>query len=270
MKEKFKFVFVLLTYRNYTDLSTFLINLKLSILKEYKVIVVNSFYDNETMNQIEAISINENCDFLNIDNKGYGYGNNYGINFAKENYLFDFLVLSNTDVVIRKFNVDNFPFLDAVYGPIIKTLKRKNQNPFWVTRLKILEFFTFVGYKYNNKIILLFSIVVNKLIREFFLICFHFSRKLFRRVYSLHGSFLIFPARIIQNSKKLFNENMFLFYEELYLAYNFSMNNINLFITKEVDIIHKEDGSINLNSINEYNYLKDSFLTFYEGIKISK
>ena len=96
---KFDFVFVVLTYRNTKDLSSFFIN---NTITDSKVIVVNSFYDESTEVEFQKISNENMADFINVENLGYGNGNNTGIEFAINNYEFKFLIISNPDVLIIK------------------------------------------------------------------------------------------------------------------------------------------------------------------------
>ena len=68
----FDFVFVVLVYRNTQDLKDFFSSLN---IPNSKVVVVNSFYNDETKSEFEQIAIDNGADFLNVENKGYGYGN---------------------------------------------------------------------------------------------------------------------------------------------------------------------------------------------------
>lgn len=42
------------------------------------------------MECIKRISINDGCDFINIENKGYEFGNNIGFRYTLENYDFKY------------------------------------------------------------------------------------------------------------------------------------------------------------------------------------
>lgn len=82
-KNFYKFLFVVLVYRNSADLYDFIISVKQNFTN-YKIVVVNSYYDNESLKVIEDIAISNDCEFINVANKGYSYGNNLGIGYAKK------------------------------------------------------------------------------------------------------------------------------------------------------------------------------------------
>ena len=58
-----------------------------------KVIVINAYYDDESLNKVREVAETNNCDFYNIENKGYSYGNNYGISRANENYNYEYVIV---------------------------------------------------------------------------------------------------------------------------------------------------------------------------------
>ena len=62
---KYDFVFVVLVYRNTRDLKDFFSSLLLSAVK---VIVVNSFYDEESECEFKNIAEANNADFLSVPN----------------------------------------------------------------------------------------------------------------------------------------------------------------------------------------------------------
>ena len=128
---KFDFVYVVLTYRNTKDLSSFFIN---NTITDSKVIVVNSFYDKSTEVEFQRISNKNLADFINVENLGYGNGNNKGVEFAINNYEFKFLIISNPDVAIIKMDKKyllNSP-KNIIYAPKIFTLKKKESKSIYL------------------------------------------------------------------------------------------------------------------------------------------
>ena len=107
------------------------------------------------------------------------------------------------------------------------------------------------SYRYSARLALNHPwITLNKFDKILFraLHCFKKSVK----VYQLHGSFIIFTKALIDKFESLFDENMFLFAEESYLAYLLKNNNIPSYYFKSLYVIHKEDGSMKYrNDINE-------------------
>jgi len=76
----------------------------------------------------------------------------------------------------------------------------------------------------------------------------------------------LIPSSVIKNHRKLYDENMFLFAEEAYLAHVFEKEKINTILTKNILIFHKEDGSMKLSKINEDDELRKSVMYYYENM----
>ena len=79
-------VFVVLVYRNIDDLQNFIINTKSKVKCNYKIIVIDAKYSDEVSKDIENICFQNKLVYIQIDNKGYGYGNNVGIEYANNMY----------------------------------------------------------------------------------------------------------------------------------------------------------------------------------------
>lgn len=265
--ERVKYVFIVLVYRNVDDILQFISSVdRLKI--EKKIIIVNSYYDEESKEKFIEIADKNNCEFLNIENKGYGYGNNRGIEYANENFDYEYIIISNPDIVIKQFNDENLEkYNDCIIGPIINTARGKSQNPYWYLNNCIGERLIYIGYKELSKIKLYAGIILNKLIRELFLIKFNSSRKNESKVFALHGSFVIVPRKVIKQIGLPYNEEMFLFAEEAYLAHLLKQNNIKSFITKDISVLHKEDGSVGISNINEKSEIRKSVIKYYEKVK---
>ena len=67
-----------------------------------------------------------------------------------------------------------------------------------------------------------------------------------------------------------FDEEIFLYYEEASLAFVAKRCDVPIIYDKSIKIYHKEDGSMNMENIIEYPYLKKSFLTYYSKCRIEK
>ena len=121
----YDFIFVVLVYRNTSDLIDFFASLK---LERTKVIVVNSFYDEESEKQFKQISEINHADFLSVPNKGYGAGNNRGVEYALKHYDFKYLVISNADEIkaMSKEYLDNRK--NGIYAPQSKELSIPNKS----------------------------------------------------------------------------------------------------------------------------------------------
>ena len=261
---KFDFVFVVLTYRNTKDLSSFFIN---NTITDSKVIVVNSFYDKASQFEFERISKENNSDFINVENLGYGNGNNTGIEFAINNYEFKFLIISNPDVSIIKMDKKyllNSP-KNIIYAPKILTLKKKNQNPFiynfsFNTR-KVFYFACIKNITYLKYLIFF----INSIARRLFNLFVAFTKKNYYRVYSCHGSFIIIGNEALKSLNPPFQSSMFLFNEEHFFARKAKLNKIDIrYIPQKVEVKHFEDGSIDLNNKQLKNHMSESYIKYFE------
>lgn len=254
----YDFIFVVLVYRNTQDLIDF--------FKDYnipnsKVIVVNSFYDNLSDDEFRNISQRNDADYISVENKGYGYGNNKGIEYALIHYKFNYLVISNADVKILSFADKNNLIDGAIIAPEIKTLKGKNQNPYLPYDYWLYDNYKYIGFKYF-RYLLYGSIALNKLGR----IVFRWRRKLSNnnRIFAAHGSFIIISYSALIKLIPIFNEKMFLFGEEEHLAKLAKSRGIPVYFLDKIKILHKEDGSVGLLNRNIRPYVKKSFFYFYE------
>ena len=213
---------------------------------------------------IEDIAKNNNCDFINVENKGYSYGNNKGIAYCNENYKYDYLIVSNPDVIIKnnELDYDSIKNENCIIAPNIRNLKNKRQNPYWVYDLRIFESMIYFGYKNKNKLILYLGILINKVFR----IVFGLRKHALKKIFAAHGSFVVFTYKAIEmlGLDHVYDENMFLFAEEAMLAHKAKKLKINTYYTDKISIIHKEDGSINMSDVNEYSEIGKSVIYYYE------
>lgn len=266
MKKKYKFIFCIVIYRNYEDIKELIVSIKKSVKENYRIIIVNNYYDDESKNIIFEIAKENGCDFINSENNGYGSGNNLAINFAIENYQFNYIVISNPDIIIKKFDTLNLTNELEVIAPQVITINGKKQNPMCVYDNKFIFYLIYKGLKINNKIIFFIGIVLNKLLSQinYFLyeILDKFGKKKFK-IYMAHGSFVIIGKEVINKLVFLYDKKMFLFAEEGYLAWKLKKFKINTYYTPNIRVVHKEDGSMKfIKDINKH--LKESNLYFYE------
>lgn len=255
----YNFIFVVLVYRNTSDLLDFFASLK---LERTKVIVVNSFYDEESEQQFKQIAESNHADFLSVPNKGYGSGNNRGVEYALKHYDFKYLVISNADVEIMSMSKE---YLDdkkvGIYAPSIKTLSGKQQNPHMPYHIKImdkLKYWLFCKNCWNG---ILFFCALNKVLRFLFFV----TTKLgFYRIYSAHGAFVIFPKVIVEDLYPFYDEDVFLFTEEENLAQLARSNKVYTYFVPRIKVRHKEDGSTSTISDKQRDITRKSYITFYK------
>lgn len=256
-KPSFSIVFVVLVYRNTKDLKDFF---ESNIISNSKTIVINSYFDEESEKAFKQIAKFHNADFISVPNKGYGAGNNRGIEYALENYDFEYLIISNADITIRQLDISSFS-KTKVIAPKIITLRGKNQNPSSpFSPSKIKDYFLYRIYHGNH----------NKLIRIFWAysrinkIVYYAISRFRKKIFAPHGAFIIIPKRIIKECLPLFNEKMFLFNEESHLGMLLKEKGFETEYNPSIIIDHKEDGSVALLNDSLFKLHRQSFLEFYE------
>lgn len=262
MKKHFDYIFVILVYRNAEDLIACLESIHKKV-RNYRVVIVNAYYDERSKNIIEIIAREYDCDFINVDNKGYGAGNNRGIEFVIEQYEFEYVIVSNPDITIDIFpkNIATFKEMEIV-APQILARNGKNQNPILVKDNKLADYFLYQGYKNQINILVMIGFALNKIPREVFLKMY---KKCIRRVYGAHGSFVMYSRKAIsQLTSNLYDEKIFLFSEEFVIAKKAKDLQLCTFYCPYVRIRHKEDGSIKIANISENEHLAKSTMYYYE------
>jgi GT2 family glycosyltransferase len=209
-----------------------------------KAVVVNSFYDEATRASFEKLCTEKGCDFINVENKGYGTGNNVGIAHAVAHYGFKYLVVCNPDIIIWRMGSELLERKPSpcIYGPEIMTMTGKRQNPCSVIYGPLRERLMrrFAAHP-GNSFPFYLAIAINKFERIIFNLFFSRST---RRVYSLHGSFLIFSAEALSLMGQPFDQRMFLFREEDHIARLSKKLGIEMIYFPKISVMHKEDGSV--------------------------
>lgn len=261
--EAFDYVFVVLVYRNPRDLTVFLSSLQ-QVEGSYQVVVVNSFYDEATRAQAEAIAREQHCDFLNVQNDGYGAGNNAGIRFASAHYQFSFLVVSNPDIEIQSLPASVLQNKEeaVLLGPLVRTENGKHQNPYMPAYSRLREWLMRFYAKHRRSMLPFYTAVaLNKTHRILFNAL---GEKKARRVYALHGSFLLFSRKALKQLGEPFDRRMFLFREEDHLARRAKELGIPMRYTPSIRVLHHEDGSVRFLSEQTQRFALDSLRVYFK------
>lgn len=260
----YDFVFVVLVYRNTKDLEDFFCSLSVS---NSKVIVVNSFYDDQTEHEFKSIALKNNAVFISVPNKGYGFGNNTGCRYALDNFKFEYLVISNADIEIGILDIKMLN-KDRITASNIINRRGKHQNPAKPYYTPIVEWLMYSSYANRQNWGVWICCAYNKILRSiFYLSNFIFGA---RRIYEAHGSFLIIPSHILERLNPLFNEEMFLFAEEDHLARLARSNGFAMEYNRNILVHHKEDGSMGFLNEKQMDITRKSYLTYYEYWKKNK
>lgn len=235
-KTAYKFIFVILVYRNTDDLRECIDSIKKHV-ESYRIIIVNAFYDDATCQYVKQIANDNNCDFINIENRGYSYGNNRGIEFAEDHYIYNWIIISNPDIIIKRF--DSKIFDEAkfdILAPKIIAADGKQQNPMMFRRSTLSEKLIYKGLKKQNRALFYLGIAITKFIRVVSVAYYKLIHKNLYRIYCAHGSFVILSKHAVKILSPVYDENMFLFGEEGVLAYKAEKANLKCLYSSSISI----------------------------------
>ena len=265
MKEKTKYVFVILVYKNSSDLIECIESIENKV-SSYRIIVVNAYYDDTTRADVKKIAISHNCDFLDIENKGYSYGNNRGIEFASNKYEYEYVIVSNPDVVIREFDDSQLTsdFKYDIIAPEIIAASGRYQNPMAIRKNKWSEYLEYIGFKNRNTLLIYSGILVSKLSRWYYAKVRRIACDPVYKIYEAHGSFVLISHRAIATLTPVYDEKMFLFAEEGVLAAKAKEMNMLTCYFSPISVNHKEDGSMKLSNISVNEELRKANIYYYE------
>lgn len=255
----YDFIFVVLVYRNTGDLEDFFANFR---VPNSKVVIVNSFYDEISESSLKKIAEDNEADFISVPNKGYGAGNNRGIEYAFKNYAFKYIVISNADIIIEDLKLSNVKkYGECIIAPDIRNVKGKRQNPsspFRPSRFKEKVIYKLLkGYHYK----LIWGMFALSRLSK---ILFYCIQQLKKTIFSAHGAFLIMPVGVARQLTPIYDEAMFLFNEEEHLGRLAESKGIKTYYAPNIKIFHKEDGSMNLASVNQMERTRQSYMVYYE------
>ena len=256
MNNYYDLCFCILMYRNTTDIIDLLDSLRKKLNCTYKVILVDAFYSDEVSDKIKKLSEENNCDYIPIENKGYSYGNNIGMKFILDNYICKKIIVSNPDISVREFDDSILESNEFIIAPKIITSTGKNQNPYYKRYSALKEKCIYFAFKNNNKFLYYIIMAIQKIFK---ILTFWWQPK---KVYAAHGAFIIFDSERLKKYLPLFDDNMFLFNEEIYLAFKVNHLGETIKYYKKLIVDHKEDGS--MIGVNEFKLASESYVYYYE------
>lgn len=237
---------------NYNDFKT--TDKYINKIKEFKVLNQILVVDNNsTDDSYKKLSYLKN-DKINViqtdENKGYAYGNNYGIKYLNKHYDLDYIIISNPDIIVTEKDIEKLKKdLDtnsdiALISPTIKQLDEIKRG--W--RLPTIkdEILSNINY-YHKKVEKKLEYDENK-----------YNNNL-TKVDVVSGCFFMIRKDIF-DLVGYFDEATFLYYEENILGKK--LNNIGkkTYVDNKVTITHDLSVSVNksFNSIKKYKILKES------------
>ncbi len=255
---KYQCIFVVLVYKNVEILQNFFNSLNTT---DSKVIVVNSYYDEDTLKECKEVAAQNNADFIPIPNKGYGYGNNVGVKYAIEHYDYDFLIISNSDIIIKIIDsLDKYKGESMIIAPQTVMKTGKHQNPDTPWELKFI--YPMLSYALNHKNGLVYTLchICTRLNREIFMLYSGLIRKEKYKIFSAHGSFFIVTRPAVDVLYPFFDNEMFLYNEEWFLALKAHKYNIPVFYIPSIVVLHLEGASSGSIVYSEHDRLSFNIL----------
>ena len=223
-------------------------------IKDYKVldhiVIVDNHSTDLKYDKLKKLKSN-NIDVIQTDkNKGYAYGNNYGIKYLNDNYNVDYIIISNPDILVNekciislKEDLDKNKNI-SIIAPVVNQLGEKLRG--WKLPRYSDELLSNINY--IHRIAAKRTLYPNE----------YYNEKL-TKVEVVSGCF--FMARKIDFEKiGYFDAGTFLYYEENIIGKKLKDINKDTYIDNEVSIIHNLSVSVNksFSSIKKYKILKES------------
>lgn len=240
---------VILNYNDYKTTTDYI-----SKIKDYKVldtivIVDNNSSDNsyEKLNSLK----NEKISVIKTEeNKGYAYGNNYGIDYLNKHSKVDYIIISNPDIIVKEEDIKRLKKdLDtnediSLISPLIHQLGEIKRG--W--RLSTVKEEILLNINYYHK----------KIEKDLEYDESKFTGNL-TKVDVVSGCFFMIRKDIL-NLIGGFDESTFLYYEENIIASKLKNIDKKTFIDSNASVTHDLSISVDksFNSINKYKILKAS------------
>lgn len=237
---------------NYNDYET--TNKYIKKIKNYnvlnKIVIVDNNSSDNSFEELEKLK-NEKISVIQTkENKGYAYGNNYGIKYLNDNYDVDYIIISNPDIIVEeetierlKKDLDNNNDISMI-SPVIKQLDEIKRG--W--RLPEIkdEILSNINY-FQRKVVKKLEYDDSK------------YKGNLTKVDVVSGCFFMIRKDIL-DLVGYFDESTFLYYEENILGYKLKNIDKKTFVDNEVSVVHDLSISVDksFNSIKKYKILKES------------
>ena len=248
---------IILNYNDYETTNKYMDRIKDYKVLDYIVIVDNNSSD-DSYNKLKKLS-NKKINVIKTNkNKGYAYGNNYGIDYINKHFKVDYIIISNPDIIVEekdiirlKKDLDNNEDISLV-APVIEQLGEIIRG--W--RLPTIKDEILQNINYFHR-----KVKKNLQYKE------DKYKGNLTKVDVTSGCFFMIRNDIM-NMIGNFDESTFLYYEENIIASKLKSIEKKSVIDNNVKIVHDLSISVDksFNSINKYKILKDSqkyFVKYY-------
>ena len=237
---------------NYNDAKTTIKLLKQ--IKEFKnidnIIVVDNNSTDDSYNQLKKQEIDNITIIKNNENKGYAAGMNVGAKYLIEKIGKCHIIFSNSDIIIKKKEDLNLLSSDineevGVVSPVID--EHGNLNRGWKKTTAMMEILLNLPY------------ISRYFKREKLYYKDDYYKKDKSYVDVVSGCFFIVDSEVLKQVD-YFDENTFLYYEELIFSKKLEKIGKKLIVDNRVKVIHDHSVTIdkNIKRINKYKILKAS------------
>ena len=227
-------------------------------IKNYKIldyiIVVDNKSTDDSLKKLKNFE-NEKIKIIPaLENKGYAAGNNVGIKYVLENFKVENIIISNPDIIVEEETISQL--LNhlkkkelAVIAPVVKEPNAISRG--W----RLPTFFS--------------ELVANRY--EMNLLAYQEEdyQKELTQVEVVKGCFFIIKKEALE-AIGLFDEHMFLYYEEIIMGKKLKAKNLKTYIDNKSTVIHALSQSVDksVKKINKFKYLKES--QYYYEREINK
>ncbi len=237
---------------NYNDSKTTISFLE--YMREYKsvqkILVVDNCSSDDSFIELRKYS-DDKIEVVKTDrNGGYGYGNNFGIRYLEKNGCSDYVLLANPDTFIEEnvltkmeaFLADNPAY--AMVAPFMCNLKQEKQVN---TAFKVSSLF---------KLMMSICAFTTKVTGGFYYRHILQNNSQVLDVEALSGSLFMMNLKHMLDAG-MFDENIFLFCEEIVLGKKLFQQNMKMALLPQMTFIHHHSVSISksYSSIRSRNKL---------------
>lgn len=243
---------VVLNYNDYNTTMDFINRIKnYSILNH--IIVVDNCSTDDSFNILRKLANNKIVVIKSNRNGGYGYGNNFGIEYIRKNFNSKYIMISNPDVEMdENIILKSIDFLKikkdaAIVAPLMREADKKiNYRCVWkLPHYKEYLFFSApIMGRYKQ------GMYYEK---DFF---FPENKDFVKEVGCVAGSLLFVDAEAIYKCG-MYDENIFLYCEETVLGLKMNKTGYKTYVMLNNSFLHKHSVSINksITSKNKQNRL---------------
>lgn len=208
----------------------------------------------ETLKKLESDKVKV---IQSYKNGGYDYGNNFGIKYLQNlNEKYDYYIISNPDISITEEAIKHCLEVaesDSKIGVIAPRMFNKDNKPIRRSSWKVRTFWLDVVHSTRILEIIFYKILRNG----------EYSNKDYEKeileVEAISGAFFIIKADVL-NEIGLFDENVFLFYEEDILAKMILEKKYKIVSLNSEKFIHYESQTIG-KTFNYYKKMRQLFIS---------